>query len=109
MLSAEHLYDWLVHEHATAFATVKNGRLVAVLIVMTVNYSNYRVARIIACGGKDLRGAMEFVDALEAWAFTQGCVEIEGWVLEPMRRLSKWLGWKTKRTIIYRDLRRKLQ
>ena len=109
MLNSKQVYEWLMQEHAVAFATVRNGRLAAVLVVLKVNYASYSVARIIACAGKDLKGAMQFIDALEAWALTQGCVEIEGWCLKSAARLVRRYGWKDKLTIVTRDLRRRLQ
>ena len=109
ILSAEQVYQWLTEGTAIAFATVKENRLEAVLIVTKVNYAKYSIARIVACGGMNLKGAMQFIDALEAWAFTHGCVEIEAWCETPVARLVRRYGWKSKLTIVSRDLRRKLQ
>ena len=108
ILSRRDIYNWLMEDHAVAFSTMKDGKITSVLIVMKVRYSEYSVARIVACAGKNLRGAMKFIDALEAWALTQGCVEIEGWCRASVARLVRPLGWKPKLTIVSRDLRHKL-
>lgn len=109
MLDPQQVRHWLMHGLATAFATVRDGRIVAAFIVMKVDYPTYSVARILLCAGKDLRGAMRFVDALDAWALTQGCVEIDAWCRPGMARLVRRWGWHHKLAIVSRDLRRKLQ
>ena len=109
MLSKAAIFNWLVDGSATAFATTRDNRLIMVLVVMKVDYAHYSAARIIACAGRELQGAMQFIDALEAWALTQGCVEIEAWCRPAMVRLTRRLGWLPKLTMVSRDLRRKLQ
>lgn len=109
MIDSKSVRRWLLEGHATAFATVENDRMAAVLIIMPVEYVNYKAARVIACGGSDLRGATKFIDALEAWALTQGCVELEAWCRPVVARLIHGFGWEHKLTILCRDLRRKLQ
>ena len=109
MLDSASVYEWLTCGWATAFAVVENGRLITALIVMPVDYSTYRCARVVACGGTDLRGATRFIDALEAWALTQGCVELEAWCRPVVARLIHGFGWNQKLIILNRDLRRKLQ
>jgi len=109
MVTSADVYKWLVNRDAVAFATVRDEKIVAVIVVTKVNYSTYSAARIVACAGKGLKEAAKFLDALEAWAFTQGCVEIEGWCSKSMARLARRCGWEEKLTMIYRDIRRKLQ
>lgn len=109
MLSSASLLQWLLEGWATAFATIKENKVVAVLIIMPVDYATYRCARVVACGGSDLRGATKFIDALEAWALTQGCVELEAWCRPVVARLIHGFGWNQKLIILNRDLRRKLQ
>ena len=109
MLDSKTTYEWLLEGYATAFATIQENKMIAVLIVMPVQYSAFRSARVIACGGGDLRMATKFIDALEAWALMQGCVELEAWCRPVVARLIHGFGWEHKHTVLYRDLRRKLQ
>lgn len=99
----------LLNGSATCFATIKYARIELMLVVLPVDYATYRVARILACSGRGLKEAAQFLDALEAWALTQGCVEIEGWCRPAMVRMAQRLGWQPKFTIISRNLRGKLQ
>lgn len=108
-IDPKQVYKWLCDEDAVAFATTREGRLEMAMVVMKVDYAQYSVVRIIACAGKNLKGAMNFVYALEAWALTQGCVELEAWCRPAMVRLTRRLGWEPKFMIVSRDLRRKLQ
>lgn len=101
--------EMLLDGSATCFATVKEARIELMLVILPVDYATYRVARILACSGKGLKEASQFLDALEAWALTQGCVEIEGWCRPAMVRLTQRLGWQPKFTIVSRNLRGKLQ
>lgn len=94
---------------ATCFATLRNGELELVLVALKVNYATYSVCRVIVLAGTGLKEAAQFLDALEAWALTQGCIEIEGWCRPAMVKLTARLGWRTKFVIVSRDLRGKLQ
>lgn len=94
---------------ATCFATVREGQPVLVLVIIPVSYATYKVARVIALAGREVKAAMQFFDALEAWALTQGCVEIEGWCRPAMVKFTRALGFKQKFAIISRDLRGRLQ
>lgn len=109
ILSLEMLERWLLHEQAVAFATIRDNRIIAVVVVMPVFYSTYSVARVVAFAGKGAKDCMNFLPALETWAFTHGCVEIEGWCLPPVARLMRKLGWKQEHVRMTLDLRRKLQ
>jgi hypothetical protein len=108
-VTTEMLRQMLVAGEATAFATARNGRLVAILIVRVIEYATYKAARVIACAGKDLRGASKFADAFEAWALTNGAVEIEAWCRPVMVKLMKRFGYDAKFTVVTKDLRRHLQ
>lgn len=108
-LDPKQIYQWLCDETAVAFATTRYNRLVMLMIVMKVDYASYSALRIIACAGKELRGAMEHIHVLEAWALTRGCLELEAWCRPAMVRLTRRLGWEPKFTIVSRDLRRTLQ
>jgi hypothetical protein len=108
-VTTEMLKAMLVAGEATAFATARNGRLVAILIVRVIEYATYKAARVIACAGKDLRGASKFADAFEAWALTNGAVEIEAWCRPVMVKLMRRFGYEEKFSIVARDLRRRLQ
>src|SRR3990167_6585269 len=109
MITTELLHRWLLEGDAVAFAILKDDRMLSVLIVMPVAYATYKVARVVAFAGKNFIGAMQFVDALEAWALMQGCVELEGWCREEVVKLVSRYDWKPKLTIVSRDLPRKLQ
>ncbi len=91
------------------FTTQRDGRIEAALVARVVEYATYNAARIVACAGRNLAEASQFIDVIEEWAFNAGCVEIEGWCRPSMTRLANKLGWKTKVSIVTRDLRRKLQ
>lgn len=108
MLTTKLIYEMLVRDQATAFATIRDGAIECVLILMMIDYTTYRSARIIALGGKNLKAAYKFVDALEAWAFIQGAVEIEGWCRPSMERLVRRLGWHKRVSIVVRDMRSKM-
>ena len=108
-ITVEVIYQMLVNQEALAFVTLEGDKVEAMLVVRLIDYSTYRAARIIACSGRRLAEAMQFIDALEAWALTQGAVEIEAWCRPAMTRLVRRFGWQPKLAIVSRDLRRKLQ
>ena len=109
MITVELLKHWLLNGDATAFSITKYGQMESVLVIMKVDYATYSVARVVAYAGKDFIGTMQFVDALEAWALMQGCVELEGWCREEVVKLVSRYGWNPKLTIVSRNLRGKLQ
>lgn len=108
-LTSESLHAALLENRAKAICTIRDNRLALVLIVSPIHYATYSSMQILACSGSGLKEAMQHIDALEAWALTQGCVEIEAWCRPAMVRLSRRLGWQQKTVIVSRDLRRKLQ
>jgi hypothetical protein len=103
------IQESLLAGHATAFATARNGKFEAVLVVRIVDYLHYRAARIIACAGKNLREAKPFAESFEAWALTQGAVEIEAFCRPAVSRLLRYFGYEIKFNLVSKDLRRKLQ
>jgi hypothetical protein len=109
MITLERIKNLLAQEEAVAFCTLRDNKVQAVLVTQIIQYCSYRSARIIACAGRELRGAMEFISVLDAWAMSQGAVEIEGWCRPEMVRLTRRLGWKEKFVCVTRDLRRTLQ
>lgn len=109
MITTKLIHRWLLDGDAVAFGILKDEKLLSVLVVMPVQYATYKVARVIAYAGKNFIGTMQFIDALEAWALMQGCVELEGWCREEVVKLVSRYGWKPTLTIVSRDLRRKLQ
>lgn len=106
---AEQVRELLMKQEAIAFATVRDGKLMMVLVARMVSYATFNSVRILTCAGTGLKDAMKFLDALEAWALTQGAVEIEAFCRPAMYRLARRLGWVQKRIWITRDLRRRLQ
>lgn len=109
MIGMDSLESMLAKDEATAFVLLENGRVQAVLVARVIPYNTYNAARIIACAGIDLAGAMEYWDVLESWALLRDCSEIEGWCNPSMARLVGRFGFKTKKHIVTRDLRSKLQ
>lgn len=109
MLTMELMEVRLSNGEWTAFAVLYNGSLESVLVVGTVEYSSYRAARILACAGKNLHEAMKYFDVLEAWALKNNCQEIEGWCEPSMVKLVRRFGFSTKKVIVSRNLRSKLQ
>lgn len=109
MQTVNQVHDLLLKGHAHAFCTMRDNRLVMVLVVRLIEYATFGAARIIACAGKELKEATQFISALEAWALTQGAVELEGWCRPAVARLVRRLGWRTKVEMVTLDLRRKLQ
>lgn len=98
------------NKEAVCFAPIRDGKIEAVIVCRVVEYATYRAARIIACAGENLKEAMQFIEAIDAWARSHNCYEIECWCVNPaMARLVRGLGWKPKFTALTRDLRRKLQ
>lgn len=108
-VTCEQIRDMLETAQATAFLTMRGQKIIAVLVVRLAYYASYTSARIIACAGSELKAAHKFIDCIEAWALTQGAVELEGWCRPAMIRLTQRMGWTVKTTIVARDLRRKLQ
>lgn len=109
MADLDYLQKMLLSGNAHAFAMVRQGMPVFVIVVAMVEYATFRSARILACAGENLRGASQYFDALAAWALTQGAVEIEGWCRPSMVRFAKRFGWRPRVQIIIKDLRGKLQ
>lgn len=108
-LTVDYIQDMLFRGYAVAFLTMRGEEIIAVLICDRVFYATYTSIRVIACAGQELKEAVQFMDILDAWAISQGAVEIEAWCRPAMVRLSKRLGWTPKFTIVTRDLRRRLQ
>lgn len=108
-LSVELTKVALLNGWACAMATCRRERLELVLVVEIVNYPALTVARVVAIAGKSLKESARFLDALDAWAFTLGAVEIECYCRPAMARLIRRFGWRAEDIRLTRDLRRKLQ
>ena len=103
------IYDMLCEGSAVAIGTADGTEIKLVTVLRRIEYANYSAARIIAMAGTGLREAHRFIEAVEAWAISLDCVELEGWCRPAVTKLLRRLGWKPKFTIVTRDLRRKLQ
>lgn len=110
-ITTEVIYAMLVNGHAVAFTAHRDEKVEIVLVVRPVPYSSYTVVRIIACAGRGLKDALPLMDGVEAWALSQGAVELEAWCRPAMTRLLKSpkMGWSGKFEVLSKDLRRKLQ
>jgi hypothetical protein len=109
MLKIENLEMMLAIGDAFAMASVYDGQMKAVIVVRKIEYGGYNSARIIACAGEGLEHFMQYWDALEAWALRNDCQEVEGWCDPSMARLVQRFGFTTKKHIVTRNLRSKLQ
>lgn len=109
MLTVEATQELILKHGAVVFATVRDNQFEAAIVVQKISYSTYAVARIIACAGRNLEEFMQEIDALEAWALANDCVEIEAWCRASMMRLVRRFSFHPKVMIVTRDLRRKLQ
>lgn len=110
MLTVEVVKRMLFEGDATALYTSRDGEVELLLVVMVVNYSSYKAARVIACAGRDMAEASLFMDVLSCWALTMGCLEVEAWCQNPATvRFVHRAGFKTKTTVVSLDLRGKLQ
>lgn len=108
-ITVTEIYRELCAGNAMAFGTTTGTELVAVVVVTIVNLDGYRVARILACAGKQLARAMQFFDVLVVWALKHEAVEIEGYCRPSMALLISRMGFKPKFTCMTYDLRSKLQ
>lgn len=108
-LSTELTKVALLNGWACAMATYRGEKLELVLVVEIVNYPALTVARVVAIAGRGLKESARFLDALDAWAFTLGAVEIECYCRPAMARLIRRFGWRTEDVRLTRNLRRKLQ
>lgn len=93
----------------STFVTLRNGKIELVLVVTLCEYATYNAVRIVAMAGKGLKDAAQFLPELEAWALTQGAVQLEGWCRPSVSRLLRSVGFETPFAMCIRDLRRKLQ
>lgn len=109
MLTADHLAQMLRQGDATAFAMRKGEKVVLLVVADFVYYSTFKSMRVLALAGSHLEEAAKFLPALEAWAITQGAVEIEGWCRPGMERFHQRFGLKKRVTLMVKDLRGKLQ
>ena len=109
MMASRQVYEMLCDGSAVAFVTARGNDIQLVAIIRFVQYASYGVGRFIAMAGRDLRGAHLFLPAIEQWAVSMGCVEIEGWCRPAVTKILRRLGWTPKLTLLTRDLRRKLQ
>lgn len=107
--SVETIFQLLMQQEATMFATLRNGRPELVLVVRLVQYAKFVTARVIAMAGKNLKEAKAFLPALEAWALTQGAIEIEAWSRPAVARLLQHVGMKERSRCMVLNLRGKLQ
>src|SRR3989304_3996958 len=64
MITTHRIHDMLIAGDATAFVTVREDKIEAVLILTLNHYATYRSALVIACAGKGLIEAWRFADAL---------------------------------------------
>ena len=109
-LSLEGLYKGILSGHLSAFCTYRGENLRLITILCLVHYAGYSAARVILCAGEGLHeAAAANIDALDAWALTQGAVEIEAWVRPVMQRYLQDYGYEYKAAIVSRNLRGKLQ
>lgn len=108
-LTVDFVKTMLFAGHATLFATLQDNRIQMVIVVEVVAYATYRSARIICCAGRKIKEALRYIEALEVWALSYGAVQIEGWCRPAVVRFLRRLGFKPGRTMMVRDLRRKLQ
>lgn len=109
MISSPHL-ELSILDGAVVFAAEKNDKIVVLLIVEVFQYSAYRIARVLACCGKNLdRATEELRKVMIPWAISRGCVEFEGWCKPSFTPLYSKLGWEVKRHVVSYDLRSKLQ
>jgi hypothetical protein len=71
------VYKQLVVGFMQAWEVVEDDEPKLVFVTEIINYPQYRAVRIVLAAGRDLKDAKDFQRNFEAWALTNGCLEIE--------------------------------
>lgn len=110
-LSIVDVYKQLVTGMMQAWEIVEEDEPRLVFVTEIVNYPQYRAVRIVLAAGRGLKNAREFQRNFEAWALSNGCLEIECCCRPSMVRFLKRIypEFAPVYTVLRKNLRGGLQ
>lgn len=110
-LSSNDVHVLIQNGQMTLFMVHADNELELVCVTELWQYPQYKVLQVVLIAGKNLRDAVRFQPAIEAYAIALGATKIRAWCQEPQLRLYRRLrlGFTKAYNVIEFDLRRKMQ
>ena len=95
----------LISTNMQIWASIVGDKPEAIAITELVNYPRKRIARIMACVGKDADKLAEHLPAIERWAKEQnGCAALEAIVRPGWEKIMKPSGYVKSHVIVEKVL-----
>jgi len=88
----------------TLLVAERGGRLIGAAVIEFIQYPNYRVANVIAVGGRGLYFDGAATDRLAAWAKSRGATKLQAFCSPSRTRLFSRFGFSKRYDVVRRDL-----